>query len=287
MALILQTGGVIHGNEEAIRGWVDRCIAGDLFVTCGGPLSASGQLLPMREELGPRIEAEFPGSHAVPMRFRYLAWLRGGHETRIMLLALDARRYVAANRARRPPLPDLDLYRGLAGPGTALVSENFAVLYGIKVGDVVALLGSDGPVELRVLETVIDYSCHRGVVLVDRSWCRARFDANGVDVFSVGRPPWVGTEAMVRRIQQAPWAAAQAFCVLTRPELCRHLLGMVDRLYGLAYVREVAAAAVAALSVATALLISILQRRRELGLLRAVRAMPAQTRFRSSSPRRS
>ncbi len=45
VALMVQTGGVIHGNEQAIRGWLDRCLAGDLFVTSGGPLSTSGQTL--------------------------------------------------------------------------------------------------------------------------------------------------------------------------------------------------------------------------------------------------
>jgi putative ABC transport system permease protein len=51
---------------------------------------------------------------------------------------------------------------------------------------------------------------------------------------------------------------------------------MLDRLYAVAYLQEVVAAVVAALGVATTLLISLLQRRRELGLLRAVGATPAQ-----------
>jgi putative ABC transport system permease protein len=51
---------------------------------------------------------------------------------------------------------------------------------------------------------------------------------------------------------------------------------MVDRLYAVAYIQEVVAAVVAALGVATTLLISLLQRRRELGLLRALGATPGQ-----------
>jgi putative ABC transport system permease protein len=277
-ALILQTGGVIQGNAAAIQSWVDRCIAGDLFVTSGGPLSASGQILPMPAELGSRIEAALPGSQAVPMRFRSLDWRQAGRPTRILLLALDARRYAEVNQGRRPPLPDLDLYRQLASPGAVLVSENFAALNRIKVGETIALAGADGPVSLRVIGTITDFSCNRGTVVLDRVRYGARFDAEGVDVFSVLRPSTTTDEAARRRIQQAPWTTEQALCVLTRTELRRHILGMVDRLYAVAYLQEVAAALVAALGVAAALGISILQRKSELGLLRALGATPQQAR---------
>jgi hypothetical protein len=42
IALLVQTGGVIRSNEETLRDWLDRSVIGDLFVTSGGPLSASG-----------------------------------------------------------------------------------------------------------------------------------------------------------------------------------------------------------------------------------------------------
>jgi putative ABC transport system permease protein len=55
---------------------------------------------------------------------------------------------------------------------------------------------------------------------------------------------------------------------------------MVLGLYRLAYVQEVLVAVVSLLAMVTALLLSVLQRRRELGLLRAVGATPQQV-FRS------
>src|SRR5262249_4654557 len=133
VALLLLTAGVIRSNEEAVRTWVDRCVAGDLFVTAGGPLSASGQTLAMHEAIGGLVAKEIPGAVAVPMSFRYLDWQQGKRSARILLVALDAASYFAANQKRQPPLPDLDFYRRLSRePGTALVSENFAALHGLK-----------------------------------------------------------------------------------------------------------------------------------------------------------
>jgi putative ABC transport system permease protein len=276
VALLLQTGGVVRSNEDAIRSWVDQSIAGDLFVTSGGPLSASGQTLPMAEAVGRRLRDAFPEARVVPMRFRYLDWQQAGRATRVLLLALDAGSYYAANRDRSPPIPDLELYRNLNQPGTALVSENFAALNGVRAGDAVTLPGSDGPVRLRVLGTVADYSCNRGTVIVDRARLGRQFDAGLVDVFDVYLPPGGDPEAVRQGVQQSPLGAEQALCVLTRGEVRRHILGMVHRLYGLAYGQEVVVGIVAVLGMVTALLISVLQRRRELGLLRAVGATRGQ-----------
>ncbi len=277
VALMVQTGGVIQGNAEAVREWVDRSISGDLFATSGGPLSASGRTLPMADEVGARIEDTIPRAKVVPMRFRHLPWKHDGVETKILLLALDAPRYVAMSSNRRPPLPDLDLYRQLAEPGTVLVSENFARLYSVAVGDSVALPGSGGAVRLRVVGTVVDFSSSRGVVMVDRTRYRDAFAAGGADVFAVALPSSSSDlEESRGQLLRAPWAAEHAIDVMTRPALRGHILGMVGRLYGLAYLQEIIVAVVAALGVATTMLISVLQRRRELRLLRAVGATKLQ-----------
>jgi putative ABC transport system permease protein len=279
VALVFQTGGVIHGNEEAIRAWVDQGITGDLFVTAGGPLSASGQILPMAESLAEPLRAEIAGLVVVPLRFRYLNWERRGRIERLLLKAVDAQAYHAANAHRDPLPPDLELFRRLAEPGTVIVSENFAALHGVRPGDTITLPSIDGPVLLRVIGTIADFSCSRGTVLVDRiRYCRA-FGLEQVDVFSVYLPP-AGSKAGAgltpaaarRRLLRAPWAGEQALWVLTQRELRGHILGMVGRFYGVAYVQEAVAALVAALGVVTTLAISVLQRRRALGLLRALGA---------------
>jgi putative ABC transport system permease protein len=276
VALFVQTSGFIASNEKAIRAWVDHSLTGDLFITSGGPLSITGQNLPMGEGVRRRLEEACPEAQVVPIRFRYLDWQRAGQPTRILLCALDAERFCTANEGRAPLLPELDLFRRLCEPGTALVSKNFAALYGIGAGDTIALPGAEGPVALRVLGAVEDYTCSRGTVLVDRRRYGQQFDAHLIDTLTVCLSPGADVERVRQRLQASPLAAEQAFCLLTRAELRRHILGMVLGLYRLAYVQEVAVAVVALLAMVTALLLSVLHRRRELGLLRAVGATPRQ-----------
>jgi putative ABC transport system permease protein len=280
VALFVQTGGFIVSNERAIQAWIEHSLTGDMIVTSGGPLSVTGQNLPMAPGIQNRLEEICPEAKVVPVRFRYLDWQRSGRPSRVLLCALDAERYYAANQDRASPLPDLDLYRRLREPGVALVSQNFAALYGFGVNDPLTLPGADGPVTLRVIGTVEDYMCSRGTVLVDRCQYRQQFNGLLADAFNIYLPGDVDVEGVRRRLQESPLAAEQAFCLLTRDSLRAHILGMVLSLYRLAYAQQVVVAVVAILAMVTALLLSVLQRRRELGLLRAVGATPAQV-FRS------
>ncbi|MFO0909838.1 MAG: ABC transporter permease [Isosphaeraceae bacterium] len=241
----------------------------------GRSAERGGQTLPLRPEIGKKSKSRYK-ARAVPMTFRYLPWNRQGVAARLMLLALDARAYVDAFHDRRPPLADLDLYRQLSERGTVIVSENFAALYGVSVGDTIQLPGVSGPVLLRVVGTVVDFSCDRGTVMVDRAQFRDEFEVENVDVFSVTLPGSVDVAAVADRLQRSDWGAEHAIVALPRAALRGHILGMIGRLYGVAYVQELAAVVVAGLGVAMALLISTLQRQRELGLLRAVGATPGQ-----------
>ena len=257
----MQSSGFIVSNERAIESWVARSLRGDLFVSSGGPLSISGQNLPMAPGILKRLEQVCPEARVVPIRFRYLDWQREGRPSRVLLCAVDAESYYAANKDRSPQLPDFDLYRRLSEPGTALVSQNFAALYGIGAGDLLTLPGSEGAVSLRVLGTVEDYTCSRGTVVVDRRQYRQPFDANLIDTFTLYLPPGVDVESVRQRLQNSPLAAEQAFYLLTSAALRGHILGMVLGLYRLAYAQEVVVAVVGLLAMVTALLLSVLQRR--------------------------
>jgi putative ABC transport system permease protein len=272
-ALLLQAASLIRSNERAVRHWVDLSVAGDLFVTSGGPLSASGQVAPMDPGVGREIQERWPDWHLVPLRFRWVDWSQGPAHERVLLMLLDAGRYVEAYGKRSVPLPEVDLYRELAAyPDGALVSTNFAALYGIRRGDKLTIPGRDGPVSFRVLGSVTDYSCSRGTVLVDRRRYASAFAAEEVDVLSVQVPEGLDIAELRRQLVQTPMAVQHALCVLTHGEVRGHINGMIQRLYALAYAQEVVVQAVSVLGIVMTLLISVLQRRREFALLRMLGA---------------
>jgi putative ABC transport system permease protein len=196
--------------------------------------------------------------------------------TVVYLIAVDAVEYATATRERVPTgLPDLEKFLALPGTDDVLVSENFARRHNVKVGGYITIPGMNGPVTLRVIDTVKDYSWSRGTIFMDRKRYAGRFGDDLIDMCHVflksgrnGNPqPDPALEA---------FAADKGLFLTDKDALRKFLSELISRVFLLAYLQQVVIGVVAALGVVTALLISVLQRKRELGLLMAVGATPGQ-----------
>jgi putative ABC transport system permease protein len=274
VALVLQTAGMIRSNQTPILGWVDDTFLADLFVTSGSPLSGSGQDQSIRDDVGHHLAA-LPGVEAaLPLRLRTVDY----GDSLVFLSALDAPRFYTHDRQRGMSGEGVNLLPRLAEPGlpNVLASENFVALHRVQVGDVIEVRGPQGPVPVRVIGTVVDYSWNRGALIMDLGRYRERFADPFVDLIDVYLKPGTDPEAVQEVIQRASWGVDNALVALKRDELRGRIDGMIRRLYSVAYAQEAVVGVVAALGVVTALLISVLQRRRELGLLRAVGATRGQ-----------
>jgi putative ABC transport system permease protein len=280
VALMAHTAGVIRSNETAVVGWLDRTLTADLVVTAGGPVSATGQTVSMKEDVGRRIIEQIPGARLVPITWRFVEWPHDGEDVQVTVAAIDAATYYETSRERLPDQTQLPLVRRLAEePGSALMSENFAALYHVAVGDVITVQGAGVPVRLHVIGAIEDYAAPRGLVLVHRAHCVREFDMKLVDVFDVYLPADSDAATIERArdaLAQSPLAAEYALVPLTGAEVRQSIMGVIRRAYSIAYLQEVVVGVVAALGVIAALLIAVLQRRRELGLLRAVGATQGQ-----------
>jgi len=272
-ALMFETAGLTDSTEFAILNWIDRSIAADLFVSCNSSLAASGNSQPMQERIGSEM-ATLPGVEAVlPIRFQLINF----RSTKVYLIALDAQHFHDLGMSR-PGIVGRDPFPGLSRPGTVICSENFAVIHKLHVGDSVTIAGKRGPLTLRIIGTVPDYTWNRGTLYLDRPRYVRDFDDDLVDSFDVYLKPGADVEA-VRETIARRWGAPESLVVMTRAELRQTIADVVHRLYALAYAQQIVVGLVAGLGVVTALLISVLQRRRELGLLRAVGASQRQILF--------
>lgn len=267
VGLMFQTAGVGISNEVPIREWLDRVIRADAFVFWGNLASANNSMTPMDPKVRTKLQAVPGVEHVVGLRF-YRPEFRG---TFILMLAMDAEDYRRGVRAQIPDgMPTLDLFERLPQGNYTIVSDNFALKWKVKVGDTIAIPGPRGPVELEVIGIGPDYSWAQGTIFVDRSRYRELFDDGLVDachVFFRRDADYTTTFEAVKEV-----AHREQLLVQDRPAVQLYLAGVIDRLFQVAYLQQAIIALVAALGVLTALLISVLQRRRELGLLRAVGA---------------
>jgi putative ABC transport system permease protein len=269
LAMTIQTAGIITSTKEPIFTWIEGAIRANLFVTSGSAITAGGGHTLMKEELGGEIAAHRDVADIMPIRLRMTDFAA----TQVRLCALPFETYGRHNQVTLTAGKDDDLPR-LLDPATrsVLISDNFAVQHGTQVGDTLELnTGTHGKLPWRVIGTVRDYSWNRGTIFIDRAVYLAWFGDALVDTFDVfvreGADP-----GQVRRELDERLGGAHQLVILNRDEFGQHIHHMIDQFYGLIYANAFMALAVSFLGVANTLAISVLQRRRELGLLRAVGA---------------
>jgi putative ABC transport system permease protein len=268
-ALLMMTSGFIHSTEQILLNWVDEQIAADLFVTCGGTFGTGGQMLPMSPDIGRRLRARPEVEAALPVRLFGLDF-RGRI---VAMIALDSEAFRKGG-GERTLARNLGRYPRIREPGSVLLSENFSALYGLGLGDRFTIGGPNGPVELTAIGVVPDYTWNRGALIVDRSWFCKNYDDDQVDVYDLWLKPGANAESLREELVRD--GRGESLVVQTRGELRRDISKTLNRVYSLAYAQQAVIGMVALLGVMSALFISVLQRRRELGLLRAVGASQGQ-----------
>ncbi len=285
VALFMQTAGVIRSNRDPIIAWVSEVMDADLIVNSGHSTTGTGQSLAMPHYLGrDALAACDEVVAALPVRFRQVDFA----DTRVFLLALDADGFAAANRRlgtgtardlypllRQRASPKLSAGIPVPAPPNALISQNFAALHRVRAGDTIRLRGPRGMFSLHVAGEVVDYNFPTGTVIVDRDVYLQHFDDQLVDELYVYLHPKADKHAVRDKLQNL-WQSKHAVKVSTRDELLERYERMIQRFADVAYAQEVVVGLVAALGVLFALLISVIQRRRELGVLRAVGATQGQ-----------
>jgi putative ABC transport system permease protein len=166
----------------------------------------------------------------------------------------------------------------LSAEGKGLIaSDNLAQLKHLKLGDQVELPTLTAAVTLPIVGVVRDYSSQLGTLFIDRSvylryWCD-----DSVDFFRLYLKAGIRVDQVRQRILQE-FAQHRRLFVLLSEEVRNHVLGLIDRWLRITYIQIAVAVFVAVLGIANALAISILDRRRELGVLRALGALNQQIR---------
>ena len=271
LALVVETHGVIESMSAETVEWLENDIAGNLFVSSGAKVMGMGNHAPFPAEVGSRLRAVPGVQTAVGIRFALLPF----RETRTMILGVDLEPFGRMNRVKVRGIDRATALEGMLQNGDALVSENFARIHGLEIGDAVEFPGLRGTFEVRICGLFRDYSWPRGTVLLDRRLLERHLDDRLVDEFSLVLDDDADEATVIEGIEAATGSDLD-LVVTSADDLRTAARKMLGDFFSISYAQVAVAMVVAFLGVLNALWIAVLLRRRELALLRAVGATRRQ-----------
>jgi putative ABC transport system permease protein len=169
-----------------------------------------------------------------------------------------------------------DVLAELRGSNEVLVSEPFANKHHVRAGDQIHLALGETRADFKIADVYYDYSSERGSILMDRNILLRYLPDRAASNLAIYLAPNARIEEVRARIESA--AAGHSVLMFTNRDLRREALRVFDRTFAITYALEAIAVLVAVMGVAGALLALVIDRRRELGLLRFLGAAGGQVR---------
>jgi len=271
LMFVFSTGAYIQSYRRIIDRWTSQMINSDLFVAASVLLRSPSYHF--SEDLGERIAA-IPGvSRVENVRFTSVAYRNDS----AAVIAMEMDGFLSRSRDAIDGSDTRTLDRELPSGEGFLVSRNFANRWGLGVGDHVHLDTPAGPLDRPILGIVDDYRSEKGTIFMDRALYKKYWNDSAVDFVDVNLHPGADPAAVKLAIEKITTGSLHAF-VYTNAEFKSWISSLVDQFFALNYMQLVVAILVAVLGIVNTLVISISDRRREIGIIRAIGGLRSQIR---------
>jgi putative ABC transport system permease protein len=272
VAMMTAVGIMVGSFRETVVTWMDSELPADLYVRpAGNP--AADQHPTISPELSDAI-AKLPSVRAVQRLRAYEISYQGLPAT---LGSIDLEdREINSSTDFLSGRPTETVLSQICGANAVIVSEPFMYKHHVKVGDWLQLALGKSRETFRIADVYYDYSSERGVILMDRNVLLKYLPDPAPSNLAVFVAPGASVPAVRKEIENA--AASYRILIFANSDLRSQAVQIFDRTFAITYALETVAVLVAVMGVAGALLALVIDRRRELGLLRYLGASSGQLR---------
>ena len=272
VAMMTAVGIMVGSFRQTVVTWMDCELPADLYLRPAGS-PAADQHPTISPALSDAI-GKLPGVQTVQRLRAYEISYQGMPAT---LGSLDI--------ANTPINRNTDFLSGrstdsvlaeLRGSNAVIVSEPFTYKHHVRTGDPMELALGESRASFRIADVYYDYGSERGVILMDRSVMLKYLADPAPSNLAIFIRPGVNVATVRREIENA--AADSRILIFANGDLRSQAVQVFDRTFAITYALEAVAVVVAVMGVAGALLALVIDRRRELGLLRYLGASSEQLR---------
>jgi putative ABC transport system permease protein len=269
--MVISMSIMVHSFRTTVIVWIDQTLRADLFVRIAGGRDIDYQYTLPSDRV--KQLKQIPGIAAID-QFRAIDI--SYNDKPVVLATGDfsvLSQYGNLVVKTGPPAQELDQW--MVGHNRAIVSEAFALKHEVKVGDPLHLTTPGGPLELEIIAVYFDYSRERGYIILDRTTFLKYYKDAAINSFIIYLAD-KNQLANVRKNVLTSIGKDYQLVIRSNAELKKDVLDVFDRTFAITYALEIIAIGVAVLGLFNTLISLILERKREVGILRFLGAFKDQ-----------
>ncbi len=271
IAMMTSVGIMVGSFRETMLTWIDRQLRADFYLRPAGE-AAMDRHPTISEEVARGIE-QIPGVLAVD-RFRAYSIRYNGLP--VILAAGDVQAQMRYGRTALQKGDTADAVRGMLAGEAVIVSEPFGEKHGVKVGDRITVPLGEARPSFRVAGIFLDYSSENGYIILDQSVARKYLPGDEPTNLAIYAAENADRATLRARIEES--YAPRRIALFENRSLRNEAVRIFDQTFAVTYALEAVAIFVAVMGVAGAMLALIIDRRREIGLLRFLGGAAGQVR---------
>jgi putative ABC transport system permease protein len=262
--------------QDSIWAWLDHSLPADLYVTSGSFI-ADQHNVPFKPDVMAKL-AGTPGVHSMyPVRLVP----QDVGERRVQVITVDMLEYYAQLERKKmsgrtpsdgPRKIDPQI---LVDTPSVVLAENAAVRLQKKAGETIVFETASGLVEFKVYAVVADYTSDQGTCLMDHKWYLEYWKDPLIDTVDIFLEDGASAPAVAEEIRKRIGGGDTLF-VVSAAEVRDEIRNVIRQSLAIFDSTDFVALAVALLGVIGTMLAAVIDRIREIGVLRAIGATRRQ-----------
>lgn len=271
LSFVFSVGAFIHSHKSALDRMLDRCINADLTIATSDQLRS--RTYHFSEEQERRVASLAGVKDTDGMRVTAIAH----SNDEIMVIARNMGLWFSNSPGLLENGDERRAQQQSSGGEGFVISQNLSFKNGLNVGDQLSLETPKGLLTRPVVGVVEFYYVEKGSVFMDRALYKQYWGDNAVDLILLNLQPGVDRAWFKGEINRAMAGEQRAF-IYTSEELKAWSARLTDQFFTLTYLEMLIAIFVATMGLVNMLVVSVSERQRELGILRALGGLRSQVR---------
>ncbi|MDX1379292.1 MAG: FtsX-like permease family protein, partial [Anaerolineales bacterium] len=262
VAMVIMTRGITESFAGDLREWMSAYIGGDIFASSS---------IPMRADVGQRIASVSGVAAVAPIRYFDVEWETPDGIEQINFMAIDPVAYARVTQFvfSEDNIDTKDIVQRLQEGDSVLLSSVLSEKYNLYAGDSIRIRTRSGFRSFEIAAVVVDFY-NQGLV-VQGSWddMKRYFRINDASTFFIRVNDGMSIDNVKERIDDL-YGKRYRLILISNTSIRDQALTLMDQAFSMFDVMALISVVVGSLGIVNTLTMSVIERTREIGMLRAI-----------------